>query len=138
MTVNDYVIWALLLFGLYLLLMDAKMWFAPQKKGRIVAVEDQLAQAERACSRGTVHACKSHLTAKVRLEDGELLDVDLSPCLVCMDRVKLGSQIGLHRIGQRWIGRRYIDLWGRGLANDGTPMPRPEDMEFHHGQGVGE
>ena len=138
MTLNDYVMWALLLFGLYLLLMDAKMWFAPQKKGRIVAVEDQLAQAEKACDCGTVHACKSHLTAKVRLENGELLDVDLSPCLVCMDRVKLGSQIGLHRIGQRWIGRRYIDLRGRGLANDGTPVPRPEELEFHCGQGVGE
>ena len=138
MTVNEYVIWALLLFGLYLLLMDVKMWFAPQRKGRVVAVEDQLAKAEANCSCGTLKTCRSHLTAKVRLEDGELMDVDLSPCLVCMDRVKLGSQIGLHRIGRRWIGRRYIDLLGRGLPNDGTPLPRPDEVEFSTSQGVAE
>ena len=122
MTFNDWVVYALLLFGLYLLLMDVKMWFAPSKKGRIVAVEDQMGKAERDCNCGTIRACRSHLTATVRTEDGDLVETDMSPCLVCMDRVKLGSQIGLHRIGDRWIGRRYIDLLGRGLENDGEPV----------------
>jgi hypothetical protein len=138
MTVNDYVIWALLLFGLYLLLMDVKMWFVPQKKGRIVAVEDQMDKAEKDCNCGTVSTCRSHLTAKVRVEDGEMLDVDMSPCLVCMDRVGLGSQIGLHSIGDRWIGRRYIDLFGRGLKNDAVPMPSKEEMETCSIKGVAE
>ncbi len=122
MTFNDLVMYALLLFGLYLLLMDAKMWFAPQKRGRIVAVEDQVMTAERDCNCGTIRNCRSHLTATVRTEDGDLVQTDMSPCLVCMDRVQLGSQIGLHRIGDRWIGRRYIDLFGRGLKNDGEPF----------------
>jgi hypothetical protein len=122
MTVNDWVIYALLLFGLYLLLMDVKMWFAPGRKGRIVAVEDQVSTAERDCNCGTIRNCRSHLTATVRTEDGDLVQTDMSPCLVCMDKVRLGSQIGLHRIGDRWIGRRYIDLFGRGLENDGEPL----------------
>lgn len=122
MTVNDIVIYALLLFGLYLLLMDVKMWFAPHKKGRVVAVEDQVKRAEGDCNCGTIRNCRSHLTATVRTEDGELVSTDMSPCLVCMDRVRLGSQIGLHRIGDRWIGRRYIDLFGRGLKNDAEPV----------------
>jgi hypothetical protein len=122
MTFNDLVIYALLLFGLYLLLMDVKMWFAPQKKGRIVAVEDQVKRAEQDCNCGTIRNCRSALSATVRTEDGELVETEMSPCLVCMDRVKLGSQIGLHRIGNRWIGRRYIDLLGRGLANDDEPI----------------
>ncbi|NIP33804.1 MAG: hypothetical protein GWN18_02640 [Thermoplasmata archaeon] len=122
MTFNDLVIYALLLFGLYLLLMDVKMWFAPHKKGRIVAVEDQVGTAERDCNCGTIKNCRSHLTATVRTEDGDLVQTDMSPCLVCMDRVRLGSQIGLHRIGDRWIGRRYIDLLGRGLENDEEPI----------------
>ena len=85
MTFNDWVVYALLLFGLYLLLMDVKMWFAPSKKGRIVAVEDQMGKAERDCNCGTIRACRSHLTATVRTEDGDLVETDMSPCLVCMD-----------------------------------------------------
>ena len=139
MTINDYVIWALLLFGLYLLLMDVKMWFAPQKKGRIVTVEDQVETAEKDCSCGTIKNCRSHLIATVRLEDGENMDVELSPCLVCMDRVRTGSQIGLHRIGNRWIGRRYIDLLGRGLASDDdTPIAMADDVDACSIKGVAE
>lgn len=122
MTFNDLVIWALLLFGLYLLLMDVKMWFAPHKKGRIVAVEDQVERAAKDCNCGTIRNCRSHIIATVRTEDGEMIDTDISPCLVCMDRVQLGSQIGLHRFGDRWIGRRYIDLLGRGMRNDDVPI----------------
>ncbi|MCK5251540.1 MAG: hypothetical protein KAQ96_01270, partial [Thermoplasmata archaeon] len=95
MTYNDLVIYGLLLFGLFLLLMDVKMWFAPQKKGRVVAVEDQVANAEEDCNCGTIRNCRSHLTATVRTEDGDLVQTDISPCLVCMDQVHLGSQIGL-------------------------------------------
>jgi hypothetical protein len=139
MTVNDYVIWGLLLFGLYLLLMDVKMWFAPQRKGRIVAVEDQVATAEANCSCGTIKSCGSHIRATVRVEGGETMDVEISPCLVCMDRVKMGSQIGLHRIGDRWIGRRYIDLLGRGLSDDdGTPMPMADEVDACALRGVAE
>lgn len=138
MTYNDFVIWALLLFGLYLLLLDAKMWFAPNKKGRIVAVEDQVATAEENCKCGTIKACKSHLTATVRSDEGELIGVQLSPCLICMDRVKMGSQIGLHRIGDRWIGRRYIDLMGKGLKNDDVPLPTVDEIEACSLQGVAE
>lgn len=122
MTVNELVMYGLLLFGLFLFMMDAKMWFAPQKKGRVVAVEDQLGRAECDCSRGTIRDCRSHIRATVRTEDGELVQTDVSPCMICMDKVRLGSQIGLHRIGDRWIGRRYIDLLGRGLKNDGEPF----------------
>lgn len=122
MTFNDLVIYALLLFGLYLLLMDVKMWFAPTKKGRIVAVEDQVERAQKDCNCGTIRNCRSSLSATVRTEDGEMIQTEMSPCLVCMDRVQLGSQIGLHKIGGRWIGRRYIDLLGRGLANDSEPL----------------
>ena len=138
MTYNDFVIWALLLFGFYLLLLDAKMWFAPIKKGRIVAVEDQMETAEKNCKSGTIKACRSHLSATVRSDEGELIDVDLSPCLICMDRVKMGSQIGLHRIGDRWIGRRYIDLLGKGLKNDDVPLPTTEEVIASSVQGVAE
>jgi len=122
MTYNDLVIYALLMFGLYLLLMDVKMWFAPHKKGRVVAVVDQVETAERDCNCGTIRNCRSHLTATVRTEDGDMVETQMSPCLICMDQVGLGSQIGLHRIGDRWIGRRYIDLFGRGLKNDNEPI----------------
>ena len=65
---------------------------------------------------------RDDVRAPEKKEDGEMVQTDMSPCLVCMDRVRLGSQIGLHRIGDRWIGRRYIDLFGRGLKNDGEPI----------------
>jgi hypothetical protein len=136
MTFNDIVMWGLLLFGLGLLLYDVKSWLMPDRKGRVVAIEDQLKRAEEACECGKASAGRSHLTATVRLEDGSLVPVDMSPCLICMDKVRLGSQMGLNRIGDRWIARRYIDLLGRGLPNDSVPLPCPSEAEECMKRGV--
>ena len=138
MTFNDIVIWGLLLFGLGLLLYDVKTWFLPKERGRVVAIEDQMAQAEEACDCGTVKATGSHISAAVRLEDGSVVPVDMSPCLVCMDKVRIGSQLGLNKVGDRWIGRRYIDLMGKGLTNDDMPLPCPEEAEVCARRGVTE
>ena len=138
MTLNDIVMWGLLLFGLGLLLYDVKAWFLPDRKGRVVAIEDQLKQAEEACECGTASAGRSHLTATVRLADGSMVPVDMSPCLICMDKVTIGSQMGLNRVGDRWIARRYIDVRGRGLPNDGTPLPCPAEAEGCAKRGVAE
>ncbi len=122
--IGDELVYAALLgFALLLFLIDLKLMMFPYKKGRIIAVEDQLCQAEKACSCGELKMGGSHINARVRLEDGEEVDVRVSPCLFCMDKVKLGSQIGVNRIGDRLVGRRYIDILGRGLANDDVPVP---------------
>ena len=138
MSLDDVVIWALLLFGLFLFLYDIKLMVAPQRKGRVVAVEDQLEEAQRACSCNSARMGKSYVRARVRLEDGGMVDVEVSPCLFCMDKVTIGSQIGVNSIGKRLIARRYIDLLGRGLANDDVPLPKPEEAYACPTQGVAE
>ena len=113
MTLNDYAMLALLMFGALLFLYDIKMMLFPQNRGRVLAVEDQLEAAKKACSCNSAKMGRSYVNATVRLEDGELTTVQVSPCLFCMDRVTIGSQIGVNRVGKRLIARlpiypRYI------------------------------
>ena len=138
MTFNDYAMVALLLFGAWLFLYDMKMMMFPQRRGRVLAVEDQLEAAKQACSCNSAKMGRSYVNATVRLDDGELTTVQVSPSLFCMDKVTIGSQIGVNRIGKRLIARRYIDLLGRGLANDDVPLPSPEEIKAHCSIGVAE
>jgi hypothetical protein len=138
MTFNDWVMIGLLLFGLWLFLYDVKMWMFPQRRGRVLAVEDQLEAAKKACSCNSAKMGRSYVNAAVRLEDGELTTVQVSPCLFCMDKVTIGSQIGVNQVGDRLIARRYIDIFGRGLPNDDIPPPSPEEIRAQSGQGVSE
>ena len=114
MMLDTLVLWGTLGVGLILVLYDIKLMVAPNRRGRLLSVENQLERAQRACSCSDVGAGRSYIAAKVELEDGSTVDVDVSSCLVCMDRVRVGSQIGVTRVGSKLVGRRYIDLLGRG------------------------
>jgi hypothetical protein len=52
--------------------------------------------------------------------------------------VTVGSQIGVNKIGDRLIARRYIDILGRGLPNDDEPLPPPEEFQTRYLDGVAE
>jgi hypothetical protein len=124
LTTNDLVMIGLLGFGLFLFIYDLKTMFAPDMRGRVVAFEDLYERAVKACNcNGVGGVGRSHVNARVRLEDGQEIDVQVSPCLHCMDRVRVGSQIGVNRVGDRLVGRRYIDLFGRGLKGPAAEMP---------------
>lgn len=114
MSIDTLVLWGILGMGAVLVLYDIKLMIAPQRRGRLVSLENQLERATRACSCSDLGAGRSAINAKVELEDGNIVDVDVSACLVCMDRVRVGSQIGVTHVGSRLVGRRYLDLLGRG------------------------
>ena len=128
----------LLLFGLFLFLYDIKLMMVPQMKGRVVSIEDQLEQAKKACSCNSLKMGRSSVSTRVRLEDGSMVDVEMSPCLFCMDKVRVGSQIGVNRIDKRLIARRYIDVMGRGLTNDDVPLPVEAEVDVCVSKGVAE
>jgi hypothetical protein len=124
---NDLVYIGLLGFGLLLFVYDLKTMFAPDMRGRVIAFEDQYEKAVKACNcNGVGGLGRSHVNARVRLEDGKEIDIQVSPCLYCMDRVRVGSQIGINKVGDRLVGRRYIDLFGRGLRDTSGDAPAPD------------
>ena len=126
MNTNELVMIGLLGFGLFLFVYDLKTMFAPSMRGRVVAFEDLYERATKACNcNGVGGLGRSYVNARVKLEDGREIDVQVSPCLSCMDRVRVGSQIGINRVGNRLVGRRYIDLLGRGLRD--APAPGEDD-----------
>jgi hypothetical protein len=114
MSLDTLVLWGTLGIGAILVIYDIKLMLAPQMRGHLVSVENQLERASKACDCSEIGAGRSYVNAKVELDDGRTVDVNVSPCLVCMDRVRVGSQIGVTRVGERLVGRRYIDLLGRG------------------------
>jgi hypothetical protein len=88
--------------------MQLKLMMFPDKRGRIVEFEDL---SENSCNE-----CKSRnsgrmsYSIKVETDDGELVDAEVSPCTLCMDKLRLGSKVGITKIGSRTIAQACMNL----------------------------
>lgn len=108
MDLESFMYIFLLALGGIFMALQLKLMLFPDKRGRIVEFEDL---SETSCK-----DCKSHnkgrmsYTIKVETDDGELVEAELSPCTLCMDRLRLGSQVGVTKIGSRTIAQACINL----------------------------
>ncbi len=109
----------LLAVGGILMAMQLKLMIFPDKRGRIVGFEDL---SETSCN-----DCKSHnkgrmsYTVTVETDDGELVEAEVSPCTLCLDRLRLGSQVGVTKIGSRTIAQACMNLKAQKPARQTIP-----------------
>lgn len=106
---NDYwIYYFLLIVGGYFFILQIKLMLFPQMKGVIVGFEDYAS-----CS-----SCKGNnkgrmsVPVKVKIENDGIIDAELSCCTICLNKINIGSRIGVTKIGTRNIGLPLMNLRG--------------------------
>lgn len=106
---NEYWIYYLLLIiGGYFFLIQIKLMLFPQMKGVIVEFENYAnCDSCRGKNKG-----KMSVPVKVRTDKGKIIDAELSICTICLNKIQIGSKIGVTKIGSRNIGLPLMNLRG--------------------------
>jgi hypothetical protein len=96
----------LLAVGGILFLIQFKYMFFPTWKGKILEFQDF---SENACN-----SCKGNpkgrtsIEIKVKTDDGEIIDAEVSYCSVCMNKLNVGSRVGVSQIGSRRVAQSLV------------------------------
>jgi hypothetical protein len=99
----------LLAVGGILFMIQFKYMFFPTWRGKIIEFEDL---DEAACS-----SCKSSkmgrssLNIKVETDSGEIIDAEISPCTICLNKICTGSRVGVSKIGSRHVAQPVARLF---------------------------
>ena len=88
-----------------------KMMFFPQQKGKIVGFEKIFDENCNSC-RGTRKG-KTSIPIKVETDSGEVISAEISCCTMCMEKIGLGSRIGLTKVGDRLIAQACANIRGK-------------------------
>ena len=105
---ENWIYYLLLIIGGYFFLLQIKLMLFPQIKGVIVEFENY----------ASCNSCKGKnkgkmsIPVKVKTNDGEIIHAELSVCTVCLNKLSVGSRIGVTKVGDRNIGLPIINLRG--------------------------
>jgi len=100
----------LLVIGGLLFLIQFKFMFFPTWKGSIIEFEDLSGDSCNSCK--STKSGRASLEVKVKTDDGEIIDAEVSPCTICMNKLCTGSRVGVSKIGSRNIAQPMINLTG--------------------------
>jgi hypothetical protein len=103
----------LLAIGGFLFLLQFKIMFFPTWKGRIIEFEDLSEENCKSC-RGRKSG-RTTIEIRVRTDDGEIIPAEVSACTICLNKLHLGSRVGVTKMGSRNVASSMIQLT-RGTA----------------------
>ena len=89
----------------------------PPKKGVVVSIGGELNRGEYSCKNCVLMPAeqgKSAIPLNVRLDTGEIYGAEISPCSLCIDKIKVGDPVGLTKTGSRIIAQKISKLHTRG------------------------
>ncbi len=119
MIFNDNFIYiVLLLIGGFFFFLQIKMMLFPQYKGEIVEFENIIDADCKTCNSRTKG--KMSLPIKVKTDDGEIIEAEVSCCTVCIEKFKVGSRVGVTKIGNRYITQACFNLRKKGIDDLNT------------------
>lgn len=108
MIFNDNFIYIALLFvGGFFFFLQVKIMLFPQFKGEIIEFENIIDADCKACNR---NKGKMSLPIKVKTDDGDIIEAEISCCTVCLENFKVGSRVGVTKIGNRYITQACFNL----------------------------
>ncbi|HIE34317.1 MAG TPA: hypothetical protein EYP86_04185 [Candidatus Altiarchaeales archaeon] len=125
--INNAILIGLLLIGIYAVLMNFRAMFFPQKIGRLIAYGDGTDRAQIVpengfkCSKGNCSTCdvctltdsadgKMTFPVQVELKNKSIITADISPCCICIDRLKKGDLVGITTVGKRTVVQKVGKL----------------------------
>lgn len=115
--IDKAVVMGLILFGFYVVYQGMRSFMFPQKKGVIVSIGGELDAGEYSCKNCVLMPTepgKSAIPLSVRLNTGEMCGAEISPCSLCMDKIKVGDPVGLTKTGSRIIAQKISKIHIRG------------------------
>ena len=98
----------LLLVGGVLFLIQFKVMFFPTWKGRIIEFEDLSADNCTSCR--SAKKGRTSIEIKVKTDDGEIITAEVSACTICLNKLMIGSRVGVTQMGSRKVASSIIQL----------------------------
>lgn len=111
MTTDGFVYVGLLgLLGIFFI-MQLKMMFFPQVRGKIIEFES-IFDGDCSSCRGKRQG-KTSFPIKVETESGDVVSAEISCCTICIEKMTVGSRVGITKVGDRQIAQACSNLRGR-------------------------
>lgn len=111
--INGGVLVGLFLLAMYLVVMNLRTFIWPQQVGHLVAFgldgeADNVLGIYKDCNSCHISKNSGRLAfpIKIKLDDKSVVDAEISPCSLCMDKVKVGDRVGVTTVGSRCIAQR--------------------------------
>ena len=101
----------LLTIGGILFFIQFKYMFFPTWKGKIIEFRDYDEDSCKSCK--STKFGRATLEIKVETEEGQIIDAEISPCTICLNKLHKGSRVGVSKIGSRNIAQPVINILGR-------------------------
>lgn len=98
----------LLIVGGLLFLIQFKIMFFPTWKGRIIEFEDLSADNCTSCR--SSKKGRTSMEVKVKTDDGEIITAEVSTCSICLNKLIIGSRVGVTQMGSRKVASSIIQL----------------------------
>jgi hypothetical protein len=110
--IENYMVYGGLL-GLMALffIFQLKMMFFPQYKGKIIEFEKIFDENCNSC-RGKRKG-KTSLPIKVETDSGVIISAEISCCTMCMEKIGIGSRIGITKLGDRLVAQACANIRGK-------------------------
>ena len=99
-----------LLIGAFFLIYELKMLLRPHKRGYLVGVDRILPENCSTCK--STKGGKASIGISVQTDDGKKIKAEMSPCVMCLNKVKIGSRVGVTKVGSRIVCQRVIEPFG--------------------------
>jgi hypothetical protein len=98
----------LLAIGGILFLLQFRVMFFPTWKGNIIEVEDLNPENCNSCK--SYKKGRSSIEIKVKTDDGEVIPAELGCCTICLNKLHIGSRVGVTKMGSRNIASSIVNL----------------------------
>ncbi len=108
-----------LVIGAIFLLFELRLLMFPGRKGIIVGSDDILGSDCNSCR--SKSGGKMSLGVTVLTDSGKKVKAEMSPCVMCLNKVVLGSRVGVTKVGSRFICQRIIEPMG--APKDAAKLP---------------
>jgi hypothetical protein len=100
----------LALLGMFFIV-QMRMIFFPHHKGKIVEFES-IFDGDCTTCRGKRKG-KTSIPIKVETDGGNIISAEISCCTLCMEKIKVGSRIGVTKVGDRNIAQACANIRGK-------------------------
>jgi hypothetical protein len=89
-------------------IMQLRMMFFPHIRGKIIEFEP-IFEGNCSTCRGK-RGGKTSIPIKVRTDDGDIISAEISSCTLCMEKLKVGSRIGVTKVAGRNIAQACANI----------------------------